>query len=481
MLGCFGRRKKKTKHDSKQPIDRAQKGAGDDQETPAKPQPQSASAAASTNNSKPQQQVAVAAPKADSNAEPAPVTETITVARAQSLHQEAPVAKQQQQQQQQQPGSIGVRKAATLGRYDFLKRYDRDSYNDRWNTLKQQYLSPRPASAANGEVQDSERGDATDSSSPISPPLSAPPKPARPLPLRVQALPPAKLPLSPGFLANARSLPRQFSPPSTVVSPVKFSNWFHERKIREEEAHKDCHDREERMQLIIEGPTQQQKEDAAAKIQAGFKGHRARVEFKKKREEQKRIEEAKKKEAAAAEAAAAEAAAAEAAAEAAAAEAAANEAAAAEAAAAEAAAAEAAANEAATAEAAATETAAATEASAAETTAAEAAAADSVAAETTATEAVGNEAANETAGEAVATTAETAELSETTEPVNGDSVQEEPVDSASAPLQDDQDANNTEQISNKNGQADAADEDKLNAEAAVKIQAGFRDEASNQE
>uniref|UniRef100_A0A1I8HAI6 Uncharacterized protein n=1 Tax=Macrostomum lignano TaxID=282301 RepID=A0A1I8HAI6_9PLAT len=168
---------------------------------------------------------------------------------------ETVVAARVQGQQSAAPGS-NIQKSATLARYDFLRKSDYVNSADRWAALKEQYLAPKMTQSQHGsQLASSEE------------PSSAPPA----------ANGPPALGRRTGGGRAAQSLPRQFSPPSTVVSVVKFSHWFYERQIREEEARREAQEREERSRRL-EGscrrPVQSgtpRKAAAAETIQAGYR------------------------------------------------------------------------------------------------------------------------------------------------------------------------------------------------------------------
>ncbi|PAA69088.1 hypothetical protein BOX15_Mlig000068g2 [Macrostomum lignano] len=179
---------------------------------------------------------------------------------------ETVVAARVQGQQSAAPGS-NIQKSATLARYDFLRKSDYVNSADRWAALKEQYLAPKMTQSQHGsQLASSEE------------PSSAPPA----------ANGPPALGRRTGGGRAAQSLPRQFSPPSTVVSVVKFSHWFYERQIREEEARREAQEREERSRAEEEqhqrdllaaeaaGHSAEEEAAAAARIQAGFKGYQTR-------------------------------------------------------------------------------------------------------------------------------------------------------------------------------------------------------------
>lgn len=208
MFGCFGRRKKKNKDAAK---------SGDKGKAPEpKPAPRNDDSANKVVEKPAATQQQVVTPQIiveshpqqnETDASAAEVTETITVTRSQSLHHAPP-----------KPGNI--KKAATMSRYDFLKKQDNINYADRWASLKQRYLANK---TENGSV-------VADSDGPDLRSANGQPR----SPLR----------------AAVKSLPRQFSPTSAgPASPVKFSDWFYDRQTKETEARQEFHEREERMRV----------------------------------------------------------------------------------------------------------------------------------------------------------------------------------------------------------------------------------------
>ncbi|PAA75069.1 hypothetical protein BOX15_Mlig005895g1 [Macrostomum lignano] len=141
----------------------------------------------------------VAKPTEDSGAE---VNEVIAVARAHSLHASAPNSVEHRHT------TIGIQKSATLARYDFLRKSDYTNTADRWVALKQQYLAQH--AGQNGSAG----GTTTDSGSKMK--------------------------------RTAMSLPRQFSPPNSANTVVRFSHWFYERQTMEADARREFHEREEK-------------------------------------------------------------------------------------------------------------------------------------------------------------------------------------------------------------------------------------------
>lgn len=167
-------------------------------------------------------------------------TDQVVATRAHNLHASAG------------PPGGHIQKSATLARYDFLRKSDYVNSADRWAALKEQYLAP-------GKMTQSQHGAHL-----VLPPAANGPTPR-----------------GPGRVAQ--SLPRQFSPPSTVVSVVKFSQWFYERQVKEEEARREALDREEKNRTDLPDHPDAELEDAATRIQAGFRGYQTRKHLEEAR------------------------------------------------------------------------------------------------------------------------------------------------------------------------------------------------------
>ncbi|PAA65130.1 hypothetical protein BOX15_Mlig003552g1 [Macrostomum lignano] len=164
----------------------------------------------------------VAKPTEDSGAE---VNEVIAVARAHSLHASAPNSVEHRHT------TIGIQKSATLARYDFLRKSDYTNTADRWVALKQQYLAQH--AGQNGSAG----GTTTDSGSKMK--------------------------------RTAMSLPRQFSPPNSANTVVRFSHWFYERQTMEADARREFHEREEKTRKLLDGvaePDSRIPEETTTKI-----------------------------------------------------------------------------------------------------------------------------------------------------------------------------------------------------------------------